>query len=77
MDFAGRYSFVCQDSTQGFYFNNNTVAVFPAVIYYKEPDINKIIFKNFCVVSDTSKQSASTVNIFLEKIINEIKSSLS
>ena len=33
MDFAEKYAFIAQESTQGFYFNNTTAVVHPLVMY--------------------------------------------
>ena len=74
MDFAEKYGCIVQDSTQGFYFNNKSAIVHPVVAYYKDPKENKIKLQSFCIISDTTKQTASTVHIFLENVLNIIKS---
>lgn len=73
MDFAEKYPFICQDSTQGFYFNNTTAIVHPFVMYYKNKDDDEIHVQSFCIISNASKQTAATVNIFQETVINHMK----
>lgn len=76
MDFAEKYAFICQDSTQGFYYNNNSAVVHPTVVYYKKPNSNILEVSSFCIISNCSKQTAFTVNAFQEVFLNEIKQTL-
>ena len=73
MDFAEKYAYICQDSTQGFYFNNTSATVHPIVMYYKNSESNELNLSSFCVISNCSKQTAYTVNIFQEVFLNKIK----
>ena len=55
MDFAEKYSFICQDSTQGFYFNNCTASVHTMVVYYKSELGNDLKVQSYCIISNVSK----------------------
>ncbi|XP_058803484.1 uncharacterized protein LOC131671234 [Phymastichus coffea] len=77
MDFAENYAFICQNSTQGFYFNNTNATLFTATLYYKEQAAMDLKVECFCVISETSIHQAYSVNIFMEAIINDIKSRFS
>jgi len=35
-DFSENYSYVCQNASQAFHFNNDQCTVFPVIYYYKE-----------------------------------------
>jgi len=35
-DFSENYSYVCQEASQAFHFNNNQCTVSPTICYYKE-----------------------------------------
>lgn len=74
MDFSENYAFIAQDSTQGFYFNNDQATVHPFVLYYKEHNLLKT--ESFCVISDYNKHNAYVVHIFLEKVLSKIKEKL-
>lgn len=77
MDFAENYAPIAQESVQAFYFNNQTVTLFTAVLYYKSRITNEVECQSYCVISDTSIHQAYSVHIFLEAIINHIKSAYS
>ena len=73
MDFSEKYALIAQDSTQGFYFKIHTATVQPIEMYYKDPETNKEGVQSFSVISNCSKQTASTIKIFLKQFINVIK----
>lgn len=73
MDFAERYGFICQDSIQSYYYNNSTACVHPLVMYFKKVIEEIVSVKSFCIISNSLKQTASTVHIFQETVIDEIK----
>lgn len=73
MDFAENYTFLCQNSTQGFYFSNTSATLFTAGLYYKKEMGDELKVSTFCVISNTSKHQAYSVNICMEKILNQIK----
>lgn len=73
MDFAENYTFLCQESTQGFYFNNQSATLFTAALYYKEESSNDLKVSTYCVISDTKKHEAFSVHIFMERVFHQIK----
>lgn len=73
MDFAENYTPIAQNSPQGLYFNNETITLFTAVLYYKSTSTNEIQCQSYCVISESSIHQAYSVHIFLETIIIDIK----
>ena len=73
MDFAENYAFICQNSTQGFYFNNIQASLFTLIMHYKNPLNKKVEVANYTVISDTKIHSAAFVHLFLKNIIAEIQ----
>lgn len=73
MDFAENYTFICQNSTQGFYFHNTHATLFNVTLYYKEQSANKLEVACFCIISNTSTDQAYSVHIFMECVIDKIK----
>lgn len=71
MDFAENYTFICQDSIQAFYFSSTQATLHPIVIYYKTNNETEFQIMNFCVISDSLKHTAASVNIFQEKVIKK------
>ena len=64
MDFAENCSFVEQDATQGFHWENSQITLHPFIIYQrishgKIPD--GISSKNFCVISNCLKHDTVAV----------------
>ena len=72
MDFSENYAFIAQDSTQGFYFNNDQATVHPVVLYTKGSS-DTINVTSFCIISDYNKHKAYVVNVFLEKVLTKVK----
>ena len=71
LDFAENYSFVCQDSVQGFHWNNNQATVHPFIFY--ENDINGSLTCSLCIISNERNHGANTVHTFITKIIEHVK----
>lgn len=75
-DFSENYSFVLQDSIQGFHWNNAMATIHPCVVYYKTTDnqSESVLTYNSCVfVSDCLTHNTVLVHVFQRKIINYIK----
>ena len=73
MDFAENFAFLCQDSTQGYYYNNTQATIHPFVIYYKDQVDNQLKSESFCIISNDMKHTAVTVNTFQEKVLDKLK----
>ena len=73
MDFLENYTFICQDSIQAFYFSSIQATLHPIVIYYKTITDTTLKVMSFCVISDSSKHTACTVNIFQLAVIKKFK----
>lgn len=73
MDFAENYTCICQNSVQAFYSTNIQVSLFTASLYYKDENSDELKVANFCVISDNLKHEAYSVNIYMEKVIEQIK----
>lgn len=73
MDFAENYSYICQNSTQGFYFNNKSASLFTVVLYYKDKEGSEIKHKSYCVISDSLVHQAYSVHKFMEVVLDDMK----
>lgn len=73
MDFSENYSFIIQNSVQGFYYNNSQATIHPFTMYYKIADSDELKNVNFCIISDTTEHYAYTVHAFIEKITEILK----
>ena len=71
MDFAENYQCKSMDETHSAYWNKTSVTLHPIVVYFQSGSTLK--HKSFVVVSDTSLHSASTVLLFLDEILPEVK----
>ena len=69
MDFAENYTFISQNSTKGFYFNNTSASLFTIALYFKEQTGNDVKHKTFCVISDSSIHQAYSVHKFTEVVL--------
>ena len=72
-DFAENYSFVVQDSAQGFYFSSGQATIRPFSVYYKEPRKMELKQVSFAAISDCMDHSTVTVYAFQEKSIRILK----
>lgn len=73
MDFAENYSYLCQNSTQGFYFSNSQATLFTAALYYRDEASNELKITSFCVISNSTIHQAYSVHIFMENVLNQVK----
>ena len=64
-DFSENYSFLIQDATQGFHWNNSQATIHPFVIYYNHANEEQHI--NFVVISDCLKHDTVAVYLFQTK----------
>ena len=72
LDFAENYSFVCQDSVQGFHCSNNQATVHPFTLY--ENNINgSLNCRSLCIISNERNHGAHTVHALITKIIEHIR----
>lgn len=74
MDFAENYSFVVQDSVQGFHWENSQATIHPFAVYIKEND--KVVCKSMCIISDYLSHNAIAVYIFIRTVIQFLKSTV-
>jgi len=58
-DFSENYSYVCQEASQAFYFNNNQRTVFPTIYYYKEN--GELKHKSYVYLTDSLKHDTAAV----------------
>lgn len=72
-DFAENYAFVIQNAAPGFHWNNNSVTIYPVVIYYQRND--SIVHQSLVIMSDSLAHDAVAVFVF-SKIINEFIKSI-
>ena len=52
LDFAENYSFIAQDSIQGYHWNNAQCSLHPAVIYFFDNKTNSLSSKSMCIISE-------------------------
>ncbi|KAK3915229.1 Asparagine--tRNA ligase [Frankliniella fusca] len=70
-DFSENYSFIVQDSVQGFYWTNDQATVHPFVCYHK---VNgKLETLSFIIVSDYMKHNISAVYAFQTKLVTFLR----
>lgn len=72
LDFAENFSFVVQDSSQGWYFNNRQATIHPCVINYKNQE-GEACTSSFVLISDHMDHSTAAVNKFQKKLVAHIK----
>ena len=71
-DFAENYSYVVQDETQSFHWENKQATLHPFVAYQSKGD-GTLEHRNICVVSECREHSTVTVFAFLKVVINYLK----
>ena len=64
LDFSENYSFTIQNEIQSYHWSNDQSTIHPFGIYLKKD--NKLEFVSFIIISDISKHSTITVEIFIE-----------
>ena len=72
LDFAENYSFLVQNATQGFLWNNSQAAIYPFTIYYVDGS-GKLAHK-YCVVDAPSTGSTGRFCCFDKKTLQKIES---
>ena len=72
MDFSENYSFIVQDTAQGYHWENSQCTLHPFVFYFKMHD-STIGHESFCFISDSTKHSTAMVYTFLKKLIPHLK----
>ena len=70
-DFSENYTFVVQDEVQSYHWDAQQCTVHPFVAYWREDGTQ--CHQSFCVMSDSTKHSTSTVHAFLTVLIPELK----
>lgn len=74
-DFSENYSYVCQDASQEFHFNNDQCTVLPVIFYYKEN--NELRHKSYVFLSESLKHDTAAVYSVQTLLIPEIKKNIS
>lgn len=75
LDFAENYSFIIQDSIQGFYWENKQATLHPFGVYYLD-NSGKLCCMSLCVISDCMAHGTVTVYAFLHDILKHIQNEL-
>jgi len=70
-DFSENYSYVVQDASQAFHFNNQQCTIFPVIYYYKEN--SELKHKSCIFLSDSLKHDTFAVFTIQKQLIPEIK----
>lgn len=73
-DFSENYTFVVQDAVQGFWWDATQCTVHPFVVYWREDSI--VQHQSFCVISDDTKHSATSVHAFIKHLVPFIQKKL-
>lgn len=69
MDFAENYSFIVQDATQGFHWENSQATLHPFVVYYKELGSEEVRTSSLCIISNCLRHDTIAVHVFLREVI--------
>ena len=70
-DFAENYSFILQDSIQGYHWNNSQATIHPFVAYYVESD--ELHHVSYVVISDCLTHDTVAVHLFQKHLIAFLK----
>lgn len=70
-DFSENFSVVIQDAIQSQYWAEDQITLHPFVIYYKIGD--EVKHENFVVISEDLTHDANSVNLFIQKLIGNLK----
>jgi hypothetical protein len=70
-DFSENYSFVVQDSVQGFHWENSQCTIHPFIMYYIRNGV--LYHQSFCFLSDDLKHTPAMVYTFISKLITKCK----
>lgn len=74
-DFSENYSFIIQNSAQGYHWNNNQATIHPFEIYYIKE--NKLENLSFIIISEVLTHDTIAVQLFISKLLDFIKQSIS
>lgn len=74
VDFGENYSFVVQNATQGFHWNNRQATIFPFVAHFKKEGI--IEYKTYFIISDEMGHDATSFHAFRAQVIEKMKHDL-
>jgi hypothetical protein len=72
LDFAENYSFVVQDASQSFHWNNTQATLHPFVLYSVD-GCGNLECSSFCIISDSMSHSTAAVHVFQKKVLNNVK----
>lgn len=70
-DFSENYSYIAQDASQAFHFNNQQCTVFPAIYYYKEK--SELKHQSCIFLSDSVRHDTAAVYTIQKQLMPEIK----
>ena len=74
-DFSENYSFVLQDTAQGFHWNNSQATIHPFVVYYL--DMGKLSHLSYAVISDCLHDDTVAVYLFQKSLLDFLKKKFS
>lgn len=75
-DFAENYSFIVQDATQGFHWENSQATLHPFVACYRTHHKPTLQHSSMCIISDSGKHSTAAVHTFQKHILSCLQSIL-
>ena len=75
-DFAENYSFVMQDETQSFHWNNAQATLHPFVCYYRENADSSVSHISYVVISDCNIHNTVAVHLFQKHLTNFLTAEL-
>lgn len=73
-DFSENYSYVVQNASQAFHFNNAQCTVFPVIFYYN--DNNDLIHQSCVFLSESVKHDTAAVYTIQRQLIDLLKSTI-
>lgn len=73
MDFAENYSFIVQDASQSFHWNNAQATLHPFVIYFRKDGV--VHHQSFVAISDCNTHDTIAVHLFQTRLIEFLKTS--
>lgn len=74
VDFGENYSFVVQNATQGFHWNNRQATICPFVVHFKRNFLTD--YKTYFVISNDMTHDATSFHAFRVKVVERMKSDL-
>lgn len=73
-DFSENYSFIIQNSAQGYHWNNSQATIHPFEVYYRKE--NKLENLSFIIISEVLTHDTTAVQLFISKLLDFIKQSI-